>query len=39
MSDLICDIKDCSNKATKLTTTETAYIEICDSCWHKKYKA
>jgi hypothetical protein len=34
-----CEIEGCSEKSNRITTTETKYIEICDSCWHKKYKS
>ena len=36
--DEICEIKDCNNPATKITSTETKYIVVCDDCWHKRYK-
>lgn len=33
-----CEIKDCSNPGTRLTSTETKYIQICESHWHEKYR-
>ena len=33
-----CEVQGCSNPASRLTTTESRYITICDSCWHEKYK-
>lgn len=39
MTDNKCEIKDCNNAAKRITTTETKYIEVCDNCWHKLYKA
>jgi hypothetical protein len=39
MQDDLCQIEGCKNKAERLTSTETKYIEVCDECWHKKYKS
>ena len=33
-----CEIKGCENDATRISSTETKYIVICDDCWHDKYK-
>lgn len=33
-----CEMKDCNNEANRITSTETKYIVICDSCWHTMYK-
>lgn len=33
-----CEMKGCKNEATRLTSTETRYLVICDGCWHEKYK-
>ena len=33
-----CEMKDCKNEASRITSTETKYIVICDSCWHIRYK-
>ena len=33
-----CEIKGCENEATRISSTETKYIIICDDCWHDKYK-
>ena len=38
-SDEICGIPGCNNSATRITSTETSYIVICDDCWNKKYKS
>ena len=37
MSDM-CEIKDCNNPATRLTSTETKYIQVCEEHWHEKYR-
>jgi hypothetical protein len=34
----ICQIADCNNTATHLTSTESNYIEICSDHWNEKYK-
>jgi hypothetical protein len=33
-----CEMPDCSNKAEKLTSTETKFIQICGDCYQDKYK-
>lgn len=33
-----CEMKECQNEATRMTSTETKHIVICDDCWHEKYK-
>ena len=33
-----CEVKGCENEATRISSTETKYIMICDDCWHEKYK-
>lgn len=33
-----CEVKGCGNPATRITSTETKYILICDSCWSDKYR-
>ena len=33
-----CEIQGCENKATRLTSTETKYIQICEDHWHEKYR-
>lgn len=33
-----CEMKGCENVATRITTTESKYIVICDDCWHEIYK-
>jgi hypothetical protein len=38
MSKEICEIKGCHNEATRMTSTESRYIMICDQCWHNIYK-
>ena len=34
-----CEIKGCRNDATRITSTETKYILICDSCYDDKYRS
>ena len=35
-----CEIKDCNNVATRLSSRpEGGVIDICDTCWHDKYKS
>ncbi len=34
-----CEIPNCANEATRITTSQTRYINICDECWHDKYKS
>lgn len=34
----VCEMKGCNNEATRITSTESKYIVICDKCWHEKYK-
>lgn len=34
----ICEMKGCENEATRITSTETKYIVICNDCWHEMYK-
>ena len=33
-----CEIKGCQNEASRMTSTETKFIMICDDCWHEKYR-
>ena len=33
-----CEILDCNNEASRITTTETKYIEVCTECYEKKFK-
>ena len=28
----------CENEATRISSTESKYVMICDDCWHEKYK-
>lgn len=39
MIDEKCENKGCSNAATKITTTETRFIQICSECYYDKYKS
>lgn len=34
-----CEIPGCQNEATRITTSHARYINICDECWHHKYKS
>ena len=34
----VCEIAGCEKSASRMTTTESKYIMICDDCWHQKYK-
>ena len=35
-----CEIKDCNNKATRLSAkADGGIIDICDTCWHMEYKS
>jgi hypothetical protein len=33
-----CGVSGCSNPATRITSTETKYILICDACYDNKYR-
>ena len=33
-----CNTPGCFNRATRITTTETKYIVVCDDCFHEKYR-
>ena len=33
-----CQMAGCARIATRITTTETKYIVICEECWHDKYR-
>ena len=39
MSDKKCEYPGCQNKASRITTTETKYIEICGDCFNRKYRS
>lgn len=35
-----CEIKDCGNKATRISgKLDGVIIDICDDCWHEQYKS
>ena len=34
----VCEVAGCSKIASRLTTTETKYIVVCDDCWNNKYR-
>jgi hypothetical protein len=34
----VCEIAGCSKQATRITSTETKYIVVCEDCWHDRYK-
>ena len=34
----ICEMAGCSKTASRLTTSETKYIVVCDDCWNNKYR-
>ena len=34
----ICEMAGCNNTASRLTSTETKYIVVCDDCWNDKYR-
>ena len=34
----VCEVKGCENEATRITSTETRFIQICDECWEEKYR-
>lgn len=38
MSEGLCQVDGCKNPSTKITATETAYKEVCDDCFYRKYK-
>jgi hypothetical protein len=38
MFDNLCQVAGCQNPAARITATETAYIEVCNECFHRKYK-
>lgn len=35
----ICEVAGCDNESSRITATESKYIEICNDCWNKKYKS
>lgn len=34
----LCEMAGCNNTASRLTSTETKYITVCEDCWHDKYR-
>jgi hypothetical protein len=34
----VCEINGCDKVASRITSTETKYMMICEDCWHEKYK-
>jgi hypothetical protein len=34
----VCEITGCNNSVSRMTSTESKYIMICENCWHEKYK-
>jgi hypothetical protein len=38
MIDGKCNVKDCNNVSSKVTSTDSSYIEVCDDCFYEKYK-
>ena len=34
----VCQMSGCSKPATRITSTETKFIVICEDCWHEKYR-
>ncbi len=34
-----CEVAGCENKAEKLTSTDTKFIQICGDCYQDKYKS
>jgi len=34
-----CEVLGCTNKAARITTTETKFIMICQECFEEKYRA
>jgi len=35
-----CEIKDCNNKATRISgKLDGGIIDICDNCWYEQYKS
>jgi len=36
----ICQMNDCNNKSTRITAKpEGGIIDVCDECWHRKYRS
>ena len=33
-----CEVRGCSNPATRITSTESKFIMICDQCFDGKYR-
>lgn len=33
-----CEIEGCLKEATRITSTETRYIVVCEECWHERYR-
>ena len=34
----VCEMRGCERIASRITSTETKYIFICDQCWNDKYR-
>jgi len=34
-----CEMPNCQNEANRITTNHNRYINICDICWHDKYRS
>ena len=34
----VCEMAGCERMASRITSTESKYVVICDTCWHEKYK-
>lgn len=34
-----CEVPGCQKEASRITTTETKYIQVCQNCFNKKYRA
>jgi hypothetical protein len=38
MTEDLCEIVGCNRPASRITTTETRYVSVCNDCYSKKYK-
>lgn len=33
-----CEVPGCENEASRITTTEVKYVQVCTDCFNRKYK-
>jgi len=33
-----CEVENCENEASRMTATDSKYIQVCSDCYWEKYK-